>query len=47
MTHCGAVDADMKTGDGSGILTQIPYPRFCKAAEKLGYDIENETDLAV
>jgi glutamate synthase domain-containing protein 1 len=24
MTHRGAVDADMKTGDGSGVLTQIP-----------------------
>ncbi|MDP4624068.1 MAG: hypothetical protein NWT08_02905, partial [Akkermansiaceae bacterium] len=24
MMHRGAVDADMKTGDGSGILSQIP-----------------------
>ncbi len=47
MTHRGAVDADMKTGDGSGILTQIPYPLFCKAAEKLGHHVENELDLAV
>ena len=47
MTHRGAVDADMKTGDGSGILTQIPYPLFCKAAEKLGHHVENESDLAV
>ena len=47
MTHRGAVDADMKTGDGSGILSQIPYPIFLKAAEKLGTKIENESDLAV
>ncbi len=47
MTHCGAVDADMKTGDGSGVLTQIPYPLFIKAAEKLGHVIENKSDLAV
>jgi glutamate synthase domain-containing protein 2/glutamate synthase domain-containing protein 1/glutamate synthase domain-containing protein 3 len=47
MTHRGAVDADMKTGDGSGILSQIPYPIFLKAAEKLGTKLENEGDLAV
>ncbi|QJE98987.1 glutamate synthase large subunit [Luteolibacter luteus] len=47
MTHRGAVDADMKTGDGSGILSQIPYPIFLKAAEKLGTKLENEADLAV
>ena len=47
MTHRGAVDADMKTGDGSGILTQIPYPLFIKESERLGQTIENESDLAV
>jgi glutamate synthase (NADPH/NADH) large chain/glutamate synthase (ferredoxin) len=47
MTHRGAVDADMKTGDGSGVLTQIPYPLFRKAAEKLGHVVENDSDLAV
>jgi glutamate synthase (NADPH/NADH) large chain/glutamate synthase (ferredoxin) len=47
MTHRGAVDADMKTGDGSGVLTQIPFPLFIKAAEKLGHPIANESDLAV
>jgi glutamate synthase (NADPH/NADH) large chain/glutamate synthase (ferredoxin) len=39
MTHRGAVDADMKTGDGSGVLTQIPYPIFRKAAAKLGHTL--------
>jgi len=37
MTHRGAVDADMKTGDGSGILCQIPRPLFGQAAAKFGY----------
>jgi glutamate synthase domain-containing protein 2/glutamate synthase domain-containing protein 1/glutamate synthase domain-containing protein 3 len=47
MTHRGAVDADMKTGDGSGVLTQIPRPLFRKAAEKLGHIVANDADLAV
>ncbi|MFD0896014.1 glutamate synthase large subunit [Luteolibacter ambystomatis] len=47
MTHRGAVDADMKTGDGSGVLTQIPFPLFRKAAAKLGHTLENDADLAV
>jgi glutamate synthase (NADPH/NADH) large chain/glutamate synthase (ferredoxin) len=47
MTHRGAVDADMKTGDGSGVLTQIPRPLFRKAAEKLGCIVEDDADLAV
>ncbi|MFD2256393.1 glutamate synthase large subunit [Luteolibacter algae] len=47
MTHRGAVDADMKTGDGSGILSQIPFPLFSKAAAELGTTVENPEDLAV
>ena len=47
MTHRGAVDADMKTGDGSGILSQIPHPLFQKAAATLGHDIENPADIGV
>ncbi|MGE9269544.1 MAG: glutamate synthase central domain-containing protein, partial [Verrucomicrobiales bacterium] len=47
MTHRGAVDADMKTGDGSGILSQIPYPIFRKAIAKLGQTLDADTDLGV
>src|SRR6218665_3305778 len=47
ITPRGAVDPDMKTGDGSGVLSQIPYPIFMKAAEKLGTKLESEADLAV
>ena len=38
MTHRGAVDADQKTGDGSGVLCQIPRPLFEKNATSLGFD---------
>jgi len=47
MTHRGAVDADMKTGDGSGILSQIPHPLFQKAAAALGHHVENPGDIGV
>lgn len=47
MTHRGAVDADMKTGDGSGVLSQIPYPIFRRAAEKLGGSLGSDDELAV
>jgi len=47
MTHRGAVDADMKTGDGSGILSQIPHPLFRKAVEKLGATLDGDDELAV
>jgi len=47
MTHRGAVDADMKTGDGSGILSQIPFPLFVKAAKELGTEVTNPAELAV
>jgi glutamate synthase domain-containing protein 1 len=47
MTHRGAVDADQKTGDGSGILTQLPYPLFHKAVAALGHELTSDADLAV
>ena len=47
MTHRGAVDADMKTGDGAGILTQIPNPLFRKVLSGMGHELKNESDLAV
>ncbi len=47
MVHRGAVDADMKTGDGSGILSQIPFPLFKKAAADLGHEIEDASRIAV
>ena len=47
MTHRGAVDADMKTGDGSGILSQIPHPIFRRVVKELGGSIGSDDELAV
>ncbi len=47
MTHRGAVDADMKSGDGSGILTQIPYPIFADDLQRLGAQLADNSELAV
>jgi glutamate synthase domain-containing protein 2/glutamate synthase domain-containing protein 1/glutamate synthase domain-containing protein 3 len=47
MTHRGAVDADQKTGDGSGILTQLPYPLFRKALKSMGHELKEDANLGV
>ena len=47
LTHRGAVAADAKTGDGAGILTQIPEKLFKKELDKLGVKINSINDLAV
>jgi len=47
LTHRGAVDADAKTGDGAGVLTQIPASLFVKEVEKLGAHLDGPDDLGV
>jgi glutamate synthase (NADPH/NADH) large chain/glutamate synthase (ferredoxin) len=47
MAHRGAMDADSKTGDGSGVLTQIPYKIFRTELAKLGHTLYNDTDLGI
>ncbi|HYE31657.1 MAG TPA: glutamate synthase large subunit [Methylomirabilota bacterium] len=47
LAHRGALDADAKTGDGAGILTQLPTAFFKREVEKLGGKVFNESDLAV
>ncbi len=47
LAHRGALDADAKTGDGAGILTQLPKAFFKREAEKLGAKAVEEDDLAV
>jgi glutamate synthase domain-containing protein 1 len=47
LTHRGAVSADAKTGDGAGLLTQIPSAIFVPAAAALGGTVHNDGDLAV
>ncbi len=36
--HRGAVDADGKTGDGAGLLIQVPQPFFRDYVQLIGYD---------
>src|SRR5689334_13826436 len=47
LMHRGAVDADAKTGDGAGVLTQIPYKLFAKDLAKMGQKLFNDSDLGV
>ncbi|MFZ4764838.1 MAG: glutamate synthase large subunit [Roseimicrobium sp.] len=48
VVHRGAVDADMKTGDGAGILTQIPHKILLPIAKvEFGVELEHPLDLAV
>lgn len=45
--HRGAVAADAKTGDGSGILTQIPRSLMLRELKQGGVDVVDPADLAL
>jgi glutamate synthase (NADPH/NADH) large chain/glutamate synthase (ferredoxin) len=47
LTHRGAVDADAKTGDGAGILIQLPEKLLARESAKLGWRVERADDLGV
>jgi glutamate synthase (ferredoxin) len=47
LTHRGAVSADAKTGDGAGILTQIPRRLFLRELQRISGSAINPEDLAV
>src|SRR3990170_4271458 len=47
LTHRGAVDADAKTGDGAGVLFQVPERFFRAEVGRLGQRIDGRGDLAV
>lgn len=47
LSHRGAIDADMKTGDGAGIMTRIPYDIFRPEIEKSGHHLFKNEDLAI
>ncbi|MBK1879519.1 glutamate synthase large subunit [Pelagicoccus mobilis] len=47
LAHRGAVDADAITGDGAGVLTQIPYQLFREFLEDQGKQLFNDEDLGV
>ncbi len=38
MAHRGAIDADGRTGDGAGVMTQIPFTMLRPEVEALGLD---------
>jgi glutamate synthase (NADPH/NADH) large chain/glutamate synthase (ferredoxin) len=45
--HRGAVDADRVTGDGAGVLTQIPLKLFTRVVEEMGHKLDHPLDLGV
>ncbi len=45
--HRGAMEADGKTGDGAGVLTQLPYKILLPAAEAMGVKLDDEKELGV
>ncbi len=47
LTHRGAVGADGKTGDGAGILFQLPQKFFLKQIDKAKVEISNIDNIAV
>ena len=47
LAHRGALDADAKSGDGAGVLTQIPFKLFKREVEKLGHRLYEEGDLGI
>ncbi len=47
LEHRAGKDADGKTGDGVGILTQIPHRFFEKAAKELGLMLGGERDYGI
>lgn len=47
LAHRGAVDADGKTGDGSGILTDIPRKFFIRKAREAGIEFSDKDSFAV
>src|SRR3954471_6848547 len=47
LTHRGAVDADAKSGDGAGVLTQLPHQLFDRELRSRGVEVADLGHLAV
>ncbi len=47
LAHRGAVGGDSKTGDGAGMLLQIPHDFFVKESKKLGFNLPQEDTYGV
>ena len=47
LTHRGACGCDPETGDGAGILIQIPHKFFAKQCQSLGFTLPEAGDYGV
>ncbi|NNE90561.1 MAG: glutamate synthase large subunit [Verrucomicrobiales bacterium] len=47
VTHRGALNADMKTGDGAGVTTHLPHKILRPVAEEMGAELVDNEELAV
>ena len=47
LTHRGACGCDPETGDGAGILIQIPHKFFARECQALGYTLPNPGEYGV
>ncbi len=47
LAHRGAIDADAVTGDGAGLLTQVPHELLREFLEKKKKPLFRENDLGV
>jgi glutamate synthase domain-containing protein 2/glutamate synthase domain-containing protein 1/glutamate synthase domain-containing protein 3 len=47
LTHRGAAGCDPETGDGAGILIQIPHAFFARECAELGWKLPNEGEYGV
>ena len=47
LAHRGAVSADGRTGDGAGVLTQLPHALLRRELDDVGIAVEADEDLAV
>jgi glutamate synthase (NADPH/NADH) large chain/glutamate synthase (ferredoxin) len=47
LAHRGAIDADAVTGDGAGVMTQLPYDLLREHLESLGKTAPADADLGV
>lgn len=46
LAHRGAIDADAVTGDGAGVMTQLPYEIFRDYLEEQGIEAPQDKNLA-
>jgi glutamate synthase domain-containing protein 1 len=47
LTHRGACGCDPETGDGAGILIQVPHKFFARECSQLGFELPPEGEYAV